>query len=178
MEGGHACSLRSCPSGCHGHGLCQDGECRCFHNYTGVDCATPRQLSPPGGCELNCTRRCLSGCEALQPRVGAPRAHRCFLECTHACKRRRCDDTDAAPPPGSAMAGGGEIASDGKAAADGLDDEWSVMAAAAAERPRSELDQRMEHSAAVPPSAREGGERVEGAPSEPMASVAAAGARW
>lgn len=42
--GGKACELKTCSRGpggaenCSNNGICQNGECRCFQNYTGIDC--------------------------------------------------------------------------------------------------------------------------------------------
>lgn len=38
--GGKTCELRACRvENCSNNGVCVNGECRCFHNYTGSDCS-------------------------------------------------------------------------------------------------------------------------------------------
>ena len=43
--GGKSCELKTCDGGgsgaenCSNNGVCVDGQCRWFHNYTGVDCS-------------------------------------------------------------------------------------------------------------------------------------------
>ena len=37
--GGNDCSVRFCPSGCSGHGVCSNGVCSCDASYFGADCS-------------------------------------------------------------------------------------------------------------------------------------------
>ena len=71
---------------CSGNGWCRDGQCLCYPEFGGIDCAehaaAPAQL--PMKCALDCVHTCLAKCaHSRSPSVGGTGS--CYADCTRPC---------------------------------------------------------------------------------------------
>ena len=71
-------------SPCSDLGLCVDGECKCYHGFTGTNCSTECSGGAYNPCTLNGDCQMDGSCRCVRARVRVC-VHACVCECVRAC---------------------------------------------------------------------------------------------